>query len=754
MIVKALEYLYSVDALTTGASLGNYSAFARLDAATNLLGLWNASDNQYYVGEWTIGISSGGTPLRPRETLFAPAFQSTELTGPSVEAEQAFCLPLPADEDANPADERLALFLLSLRNTGSQTVRITVKHAIVFPGVLTDRFTKQPPEDQLAKKMQIRNYDNYCTATTEGRTGEARVFGSELRWNSFSADATTLCAEYVIDLRCGEVRELSFVLAFSPDGIGDALKAFRGAADGFAIRRQAMNYMAGSIARSRLFTPEPVINRAMQWAKVNMIRVRHRFRTGVSFTNDPPQDIVVVRDLGWFVLGSDYFLPETSRAMLEWALSFAVNDGGKLTEYLHADEALPVRHDYHLNINDDTPLFVWGLLHHAMVSGNREFLSRHWKVLQGACDWILRQTDAGLVRCTAQGTNVWGICSWRNIIDGYTLSGAVTEINAECYLALRLASDAARLLGYPEEMKRFAAAAENLRRQMDAQLISEKTGLYVLNLDTRGVAHHDTTGDLIFPVLAGVADAAMSGKILRRLTEDDFWTEYGVRTVVPQETAFDPDASYQLVGGVWPNLTAWVAYCLRSAMPEKVAEAMVNIYRIAEVPRPIDWGCVVPGEFPERLHGMDFRSRGMTLSPWTPPTYVWLGIEGLLGVRCSWEIVECNPAIPQGWGWIAVKDLPVRGASLMAFLYEGTLYATRELHSDHRVRVGIPLRTDAADPRFFTAGLQLEDEVVFFVAADESVEGVARIEYNGNWHEQSVKLSAGKAFLFRLPVVN
>ncbi len=191
-----------------------------------------------------------------------------------------------------------------------------------------------------------------------------------------------------------------------------------------------------------------------------------------------------------------------------------MHDGGKLTEYFHADETVPVRHDYHLNINDDTPLFVWGLIHHALVSGDRKFLSRHWSVIAGACDWILLQVRDGLVRCMAEGTNVWGICSWRNIIDDYTLSGAVTEINAECCLALRLAAGAAEVLGYTGESKRYLDAADTLRREINSRLRSGKTGMYLLNLDNEGGAHHDVTGDQIFPVLAGVADDGMSRTIL------------------------------------------------------------------------------------------------------------------------------------------------------------------------------------------------------------------------------------------------
>jgi len=749
--MKNLEYRFPVEALYTGSSLGNLSAFARLSATTELLGLWNASDNQYYAGQWTVQILADGMPLKPVETRFGSVDQCTLFGFASIEAEQLFCLPLLSDRGADPASERIALFLLTLRNNERTSAQVSISHRLVFPGVRTDRFTKQPPEDQCTKHVQVQEHGDYCTVITVGRPHEARVFGSAIPWGSFSADSTSLDAEYRVELHGGESRELCFALAFSPDGIEEALKGFRKVSGGVDIRQRASEAMDEVLARSYVFTPDPLINRGLQWAKVNMIRVRHNYWTGESFTNDPPQDIVVIRDLGWFVLGSDYLLPEFSRRMLEGALRYAVHDGGKLTEYFHAGETVPLRHDYNLNINDDTPLFVWGLIHHAMVSGDRGFLSRHWSAIEGACNWILVQIRDGLVRCMAVGTNVWGICGWRNIIDDYTLSGAVTEINAECYLALRLAADAASVLGHTEGQQRLAAAADRLLGEINSRLRSDKTGMYLLNLDNQGIAHHDVTGDQIFPVIAGVADDAMCQRILGRLAEPDFWTEFGVRTVAPQESNFDPDACYQLLGGVWPNLTAWIAYCLRASKPEKVAEAMVNIYRIAEVSRPVDWGYVVPGQFPERLHGTEFKSRGMTLSPWTPPTYLWLGIEGLLGVRCSWETVEFNPAIPSGWGWIAVKDLQVNGTAVTAFLYEGIVYASHALKSTRQVIVGIPLHTGATDPRLFTAGLHVDHEILLFAAADEPLEAVATIEYNGNRHEHRIVLGGGEAVLIRIP---
>src|SRR5207245_30716 len=111
----------------------------------------------------------------------------------------------------------------------------------------------------------------------------------------------------------------------------------------------------------------------------------------------------------------------------------------------------------------------------------------------------------GLVYSDSREANVWGISGWRNIIPQGQISGVVTEINAECAYALRLGALVARLMGEDAAAERYAAAAEALRAAINTRLVSERTGLYVLNIDPDGVKQHDLTGDQIFPVLFGVA---------------------------------------------------------------------------------------------------------------------------------------------------------------------------------------------------------------------------------------------------------
>jgi len=155
-----------------------------------------------------------------------------------------------------------------------------------------------------------------------------------------------------------------------------------------------------------------------------------------------------------------------------------------------------------------------------------------------------------------------------------------------------------------------------------------------------------------------------------------------VKTTSKSEHNYDPEFGYQLIGRVWPNLTSWIAYSIRNSHPEELVEAMIDIYGISEAERPIDWGYVVPGEFPERLHEETLKSRGMPMSLWMPPTYLWLAVEGLLGVQPSLDGLKMNPALPENRNWIAVKNVPYRQGRVSALVYDGVTYSTHPLKSN------------------------------------------------------------------------
>jgi len=751
--MKNIQYRYHVKDLFTGSSLGNRALFAQLDARTDLRGLWSSGDDQFYAGQWIVEISARGAPLTPGETLFEPASQTTLLSGSACVAEKQFFLPFAADApDESPLPLRAGIYLLRLTNRGAERTVFAVRHALRFPAMPSDLFTKKPPVDQTEKRMIVREAGGGCEITTTGVPRESRVFWSVSPPEESSHDQYSYRGEYRLAVGPGETLEVPFVLAVSPDGLEEAWATVALVRDARTVLERSMMQYAEILRRTHVFTPDPVINRGLQWAKVNTVRVQHRYRLGDGFTNDPPQDIVVIRDLGWYVLGADYLTPEFCRRLLDLAGRFGMHEGGKLTEYIRANEEAPEQHDYKLNINDDTPLYIYGAFHHAASTGDEEFLRRTYPFMRRAGEWIMAQVTGGLVRCYADGTNVWGICSWRNIIDGYNLTGAVTEVNAECAYALALLGTAAATLALPDDAARYARAAAGLTEAINTQLVSETTGLYLLNIGNDGVRHHDITGDQIFPVMLGLAPDEIRRRILARLTADEFWTPYGTRTVSPQEENYDPDFGYQLVGGVWPNLTAWTAYCVRRDDPDKLVEGMLNTYRLSETGRPADFVNVVPGEFPERLHGENYKSRGMTMSPWMPPTYLWLGVEGLLGVRPTLGGLEISPSVPSRWRWVAVRDLRCKGEEITAFLYDGTLYSSRPVESAYPLRVGSLIRVASDNVNLFAIGMMLEDDLILFVAADEEAGGIVHAGTPGSGIDKNVHLLAGEAVLFHVPL--
>ncbi len=744
------RYIYPVSALFTGASFGNLFVFARLDEESNLKGLWSAGDNQYYCGSWDITVTAGGSPVPARETSFFPESQTTSGEAGGVIVEKQFLVPFVLEENArgHEREMRSAIYLIRLRNMLSGPVNAVIRHAIHFAAVQSVKFIKQPLPDQMEKLVGVTPREGYCEVTTVGRPDEARVIGSDRPWRKCEFDQRELHLDYEITLKAGEHITVPFVMTIAHEGLPGAYEGFRRCLDVRAEPEESIREYKSLLSRSLVMSPDPVINRGLQWAKVNTVRVQHRYRIGEGFTNDPPQDIIVVRDLAWYTLGADYLTPHFSSSLLALAEKYAFHENGKLTEYIHANEDPPEQHDYHLNINDDTPLYVIALLHHATACRTDMSLPKAYPLMRRACDYILSQIRDGLVRCDGAGVGVWGICGWRNIIDNYTLNGAVTEINAECYHALQCTAEAAELLNEERDAEKYAAAAALLRTAIDDQLRSNVTGLYLLNLDREGNEHHDLTGDLIFPVMFDVAQGAMREKILEELTDDDMWTTCGSRTVSKFESNYDPDRGYQLVGGLWHNLTAWIAYCIRRENPSKLVEGMRNIFMYCEMPRPKDFQNVVPGQFPERLHGESYVSRGMAMSPWMPPTYLWLGIEGLMGVKPNAELLEIAPAIPENWKWVAVKNLLWRGKTISAFLYGGILYATSDVTSSFPVKIGTPIETWSENEALFSIGMRTGEEMLIFVSADKDAEGTVGIS-NEFTYERRISLLAGEAVLLR-----
>jgi len=661
-----------------GLTLGNFKTFATSTPKGGIRGLWDADTDQIIFGAHQIAYRVDGHATHfphqiSREFTFLPYAQIAEFElDDGVRVAEAFYVP------HGPRHDRLVAFVIdvSLHNAGSKRASVRV-----FPWALLvgQRFYGEPEKEVRATIAgpYIRSYgeeSGYVRWWGGSRTPDAAVVALReqtllggIRDGGLEAthhldEVTPALAEFVnrrifgalqytIDVAPGARESLRLAVVFHKDGDAHSKPALEQLLGDATALHETQRYYAAKLADARLMTPSPTINRGVVWAKVNMLRVIKEYPQGWGSTNSPPSDILVSRDTSWFVHGYDYFLPQFSRDAIELFNRF-LEESGQVVEYVRGVNGFKTSYD--LNINDDTPLHIIAILHHYNATLDDAWLRGIYPLVRKIVDYLLSQRDAnGLVYCKAGGVDMFGITSWRNIIPYYTLDGAVTEINAEAFFAVEAAAMIAAVCEENADWDRWSREATALREAMMSKLFNADTQAFVLNYDHDGNYQDNFTADEVFPVLFGVADAPVRRAILARLTEPDFTTPVGLRTISTADSWYFPSHGFGLLGGVWPDLTLWFAVALaRNGEPREAVRRLEEIYASMEAGAARN---TVPGQFGEWFDGGSLTNRGMYLSPWTGAKYLWAVAEtvcGIDGYRTSGRL-HLSPRVPDDWAWTA-----------------------------------------------------------------------------------------------------
>ena len=647
-----------------------------------------------------------------RQMELHPAYIRSRYTiGGAISVTETTFVPLVSLSEDRDEDAPVVYKQFALKNTGYRLHFLRLTAFARFSGAMSADV--RATYDAAARALVVRN-------RLESRT--VRIIGisePELRYettldfcaaydpqqalltNTTDAQGDVLgCLQFDLVLDVGEEYNFELKAGLYPgEQEAEALRRYMqapSAADAFAT---TMAYASENFNRTEILTPDSVINQGALWSKVNMRRVIAKYSYGFAFTNDPGTYAnVVLRDVAWFVHGCDFLMPSMSRRMLERFAGLQY-PSGKLTEFYNA--VTGQAEDFGLNINDDTPLFIIAITHHFRATNDYDWLRTMYAHVAKAARYIIDQIDErGLVFCSAKDPrgNLWAIASWRNIIPDYTINGAVTEINAECFAALRQAAELARELGdTSEDAETFEREAENIRTAMEQYLINPGNGLYYLNIDADGNIHGDVTGDEVFPVIFGACSDETSRKIVARLSTSDFWTPAGLRTASWADPRYSPSAYAGLIGGVWPGLTWWFAFAAAKANhPEFMVRALRSSFEhYASNPRANN---TVPGQFSEWFDGESLANRGMRLSPWEPPRFLWAAVEGVCGLSLESGKPRINPLVPLAWNWVGVRRLRYHGQELSYFAIRNDgkfdLYSTAPIDTEGHLYV---YETDVTD---------------------------------------------------------
>ncbi len=688
-------YRVSDAELGPGASLGNGHCWVNTGTDGRVRSFFSTDVGEEVAGPLIVRYASadtrveaagrGGKPQRADVPLMQaeigqfvlhPAYQSHsfELPGSLAVEETVFVPHGPPD---GPLDETVLYYLVRVQNQAGSERRLSAYAFCRFAGsrrTPTIRGDWDPHKGVLyAWEEGQADWVRALTASPmpvcHALTGDfGALYDADvvppLDGNSGAAGDVVGCLEVHLHLDAGAEGRMAFILAFTPQGRQSAERQVARVREAEPALAGTVDYVREKLSLCGVMTPDPVINEGAYWSKVNMLRVMAHYPQGQSFTNEPGvSSNVVARDAAWFIYGCDHFMPDASRDLLN-ELVESQYDSGMIPEYFDARTGRS--EDYGLNINDATPLFVLAVNHHCRSTGDVGYLGQVYGSVRRASEYILSQRDErGLVFCSAEGVEVHGICGWRNVIPNYRINGAVTEVNAECAAALRAMGHMAENIGRADDYNRFYGAAEELTEAINEHLLDSDRRLYLLNIDTKGRRHTDVTADELFPVLFRVAEEDVAFRIIRRLNSPDFWTPAGLRCCSQRDPLYDPARYVGLLGGVWPGVTWWYAFAAARYHPEFMVRALHASYEhYNEHPRIYS---TVPGQFSEWFDGESLINRGMRLSPWEPPRFLWAAVEGVCGFMMSPARPGIRPLIPPEWKWCAAVKVCYHGGHITAF---------------------------------------------------------------------------------------
>ena len=291
--MTANVYRYPVDKLFTGSSLGNLEMFVKLTPQSDVAGVWSALDNQFYCGRWVTHFYVGGERAAPQETTFAAASQETSFACGPLQLRKRTFVPVRGQH------LQIVCQIVEVSNPTDEARDVAVMCDAHYPAFVWPDASKIPELAQRNKRVTSKEQNGLIVSATVGREEEVRVFGGSLTPVSTYVTDRGFSRTFAMHVPPRSSERASLMLAISNNGSQAALATYKKAPPADAMLAETERFYDETLRTGFIRTPDAMINRAIDWAKINTVRVQHRYPAGAGFTNDPSQDIIVMRDAAW-----------------------------------------------------------------------------------------------------------------------------------------------------------------------------------------------------------------------------------------------------------------------------------------------------------------------------------------------------------------------------------------------------------------------------------------------------------------------
>lgn len=211
---------------------------------------------------------------------------------------------------------------------------------------------------------------------------------------------------------------------------------------------------------------------------------------------------------------------------------------------------------------DATPLFLLLLAEYADRTADLALVRDLWPAAVAAMDWIDKATEAdshGYVtyaRRTGRGLMNQG---WKDSYDAISHADgvlaeppiALAEVQAYVYAARCGLARLARRLERAVDAATWDAKASLLRERFNRDFWVAEEETFALALDGNKRACRVVASNAAHCLFAGVAEPDKAERVIERLTRDDMFCGWGLRTLSANERRYNPMSYHN--GSVWPH---------------------------------------------------------------------------------------------------------------------------------------------------------------------------------------------------------
>jgi glycogen debranching enzyme len=545
-----------------------------------------------------------------------------------------------------------------------------------------------------------------------------------------TANATRAVGEahgVAFTIRASKDRGAVVVMAAGLGGEDPAPLAKRLLAERSALESAAANHYDAMLTQGlEIDTPDPQIDRALQWSQIALEQ---------AWVSNPDHGCPQVAGYGpsrkarrpqydWFFAGDGMVTVrallaagryERAREELEFILKFRDRKTGMIWHELSQSAARMDWQKYpymfvHVELSHD---FLAIMAEYYSITGDLQFVKKNWDALEGAyryCQSLLDARD-GLPRIPAgkQGSNEQDPLS-----DELTLSAGWVAAS-EAYAELATAT------GRQAIARSAADASKRARQAIAARYWDESRNFWISGHTRSGTPVMDRDIRPMGLIQQSMFSAEQRRVVLDQIAGADFQTDWGTRSKAQSDPTFDPN-SYA-GGSVWGLGTSGVASAYWADHRPASAGPIWNAL--------IPWSSLdSPGHLHEVLAG-DFYHEEIESVPeqtWSSAAFLTASVEGLMGLRADGAERRLNfaPHLPASWHKVTLRRVRVGDSRITLELTQTLGEISLRIDNDGAPMQlsfdpELPLGAQAQDARVVRNAQDTHAHVDFDVPRGESV---------------------------------